>query len=271
MRRIGNNFYIQRGESFTLDFDVVNKNGDPLMLAKGLKNPYLVISITSALYTQRGITRENHWLGLGSITYQNGNGNIVNGHMKTFISTEALPLRDIDNNGYLDANDAIAIYGKNAGGKIVLNKNSEFDITNFLFVTENTDGQRVYKYLTGYTAVGNKIVEQSWEEYAFRIITSFDTKGWIEQDYTMDIKLLCGESLQEFVDKVLRGEGNTTSDELSTLDLQSLINKIVKQEDRELAQQILDANMPLMPNYDMRTTVQENMHIYVGVDTLGGR
>ena len=269
MRRVGNNFYIQRGESFTLDFDVVNKNGDPLMLSKGLKNPYLVISITSALYTQRGITRENHWLDLSTVKYPDGNGNIIDTQMKTFVSTEALPLRDIDNNGYLDANDAIAIYG-GEGGKIVLDKKSEFDITNFLFVTENTDGQKVYKHLTDYVVVGKVITEQFWEEYAFRIIKSFDTKNWIEQDYTMDIKLLYGESLEEFVDRVLRDEGNITGDELSTLDLQSLINKIVKQEDRELARQVLDANMPLIPNYE-KTVIQENMHIYVGVDTLGGR
>ena len=145
MRTLGNDVYIQRGETWSLDFDVTNSKGQPYMLLKEWQNPYLAITVTAARYAQEGDFRRTWWLDLDNMWVEKSDGSMELEPMKKFVSTEALNL------SLFSVNEAIGIYGTAAGGKIVLDPESDFDITNYLFfVDENSDGNLTYKYVKSY-------------------------------------------------------------------------------------------------------------------------
>ena len=52
MKILGDDVYIQRGENWSLDFDVTNEAVEPYMILKEWQNPYLVITVAAARYSQ---------------------------------------------------------------------------------------------------------------------------------------------------------------------------------------------------------------------------
>ena len=262
MQFVGKDIYIQRGETWSLDFDIVNAKGDPMMLLKGWQNPYIAITVTAARYEQEGDFRTTYWLDLSNRYVEKSDGSIVVEPMKTFISTEALFLN------LFSVDEALSLYGKDNGGKAVLDKESDFDITNFLFVTDpNNDGNKVYKYVSSYTLDTNgRVIAEVWEEYNFRLIKQFNTREWTEQKYLYDMKLLTGITLRDYVDTQLQIEGNSSTSE----DLQEDIDKIKDKTVREYVQRVFDEGMPLMPSYDTKALILEPHNIYVGADIQGG-
>lgn len=149
MNILGDDVYIQRGENWSLDFDITNADGEPFMMLKEWENPFLAITVTAARYSQEGDYRHTWWLDLTQRYVENEDGNLVLEPLKRFTSTEAL---------YLDADDfsvseVMATYGANGnpGGRIVTDPEDDFDVTNFLFyVDPNHDGNRIYKYCKSY-------------------------------------------------------------------------------------------------------------------------
>lgn len=158
MKILGDDVYIQRGENWSLDFDITNEAGEPFMMLKEWKNPYLVITVTAARYAQEGDYRHSWWLDLTQRYVENAEGKLVLEPVKRFTGTEAL---------FLDADDfsiteVLAAYGpdvKPTPGRIVTDKDSDFDVTNFLFyIDPNKDGNRIYKYCKDYTIVPETFV-----------------------------------------------------------------------------------------------------------------
>lgn len=158
MKILGDDVYIQRGENWSLDFDVTNEAGEPYMMLKEWQNPYLVITVTAARYSQEGDYRHSWWLDLTQRYVEDAEGNLVLEPVKRFTGTEAL---------YLDADDfsiteVMAAYGPEAKptpGRIVIDPESDFDVTNFLFyIDPNKDGNRIYKYCKSYTIVPETFV-----------------------------------------------------------------------------------------------------------------
>lgn len=157
MKILGDDVYIQRGENWSLDFDITNEAGEPFMMLKEWKNPYLVITVTAARYVQEGDYRHSWWLDLTQRYVEDAEGNLVIEPVKRFTGTEAL---------FLDADDfsiteVMAAYGSEASppGRIVIDKDSDFDVTNFLFyIDPNKDGNRIYKYCKSYTLVPDTFV-----------------------------------------------------------------------------------------------------------------
>lgn len=158
MKILGDDVYIQRGENWSLDFDITNEAGEPYMMLKEWKNPYLVITVTAARYSQEGDYRHSWWLDLTQRYVEDAEGNLVLEPVKRFTGTEAL---------YLDTDDfsiteVLAAYGpdtKPTPGRIVVDKSSDFDVTNFLFyIDPNKDGNRIYKYCKSYTIVPETFV-----------------------------------------------------------------------------------------------------------------
>jgi hypothetical protein len=275
MRFVGKDVYIQQGENWTLDFECTNEKGDPLQLLKYMDNPYIAITVTAARYAQKGDFRVTYWLDLKTRYVEKENGDIDTEPIKTFISTEALYLPMTSPTDF-SIDEALSIYGKDVGGSIVLDKSSDFDITNYLFVSDpNNDGKYIYKYVSSYTtgASGN-VTSEVWETYSFRVIKTFDTRDWVEQGYLYDIKILAGESLKEYVIRILQGEQYDTStiiiDDLSDTELQYYINSIKSKEHREYAQAVFDEGMPLMPSYDTKSILLEPSNIYVSTNIQGG-
>jgi hypothetical protein len=264
MKILGNDVYIQRGETWSLDFDVIGEEGDPYMIMKEWKNPYLAITVTSARYKQRGDFRKTYWLDLSNRFVEQADGSMVLAPIKKFISTEALYLM------FFSIEEAIAYYGVDAGGKIVLDSNSDFDITNFLFfIDEGSDNKKVYKYVKSYTVDGaGNIVNEVWEEYNFRIIKQFRTNDWIEQTYLFDIKVLSGESVKEHIANIL-GLDSSNANNWSDTETQSYINQITDDIKRLEMQNLFDSAIPIMPDYDTKSLILMPTNLYVSANIQG--
>lgn len=272
MRMVGNEVYIQRGETWSLDFSVTNKKGHPYVVLKNWRNPYLAITVSAALYEQRGDFRETYWLDLKQRYVEKRDGSMALENLKTFISGEVLWLP----NGFY-ATDAIALYGANSeNGKIVLDPTSDFDIKNFLFFCDPfSDGNYSYRYITEYELdEDGHIVEDSveWAEYDFRIIKHFTTKDWMEQNYLFDVKVLAGESVQEHIAAILDTQGTDYKSFVmwTNEDWERYIALIQDETLRTQAKELYDEGAPLMPSYDTKGLLIEPSTIHVSVNIQGG-
>lgn len=272
MRMVGNEVYIQRGETWSLDFSVTNKKGHPYVVLKNWRNPYLAITVSAALYEQRGDFRETYWLDLKQRYVEKRDGSMALENLKTFISGEVLWLP----NGFY-ATDAITLYGANSeNGKIVLDPTSDFDIKNFLFFCDPfSDGNYSYRYIIKYELdEDGHIVEDSveWAEYDFRIIKHFTTKDWMEQNYLFDVKVLAGESVQEHVAAILDTQGTEYKSFVvwTNEDWERYIALIQDETLRTQAKELYDEGAPLMPSYDTKGLLIEPSTIHVSVNIQGG-
>lgn len=272
MKMVGNDVYIQRGETWSLDFAMTNQKGHPYVILKNWSNPYLTITITAALYEQRGDLRETYWLDLSKRYIEQADGVFLVEPLKTFISAEVLLLP----NGFY-AEDALTYYGVDSGGRIVLDKTSDFDITNYLFFCDPfSDGNYVYKYIVDYTLDTDGYINEDsviWAEYDFRIIKQFITKNWMEQRYWYDIKVLAGESVQEHIKGILDTQQVEDIKPLTSWtneDYQSYINLIEDEAVRMEIQSLFEDGVPLMPSYDTKSLLLEPTAIYVSANIQGG-
>lgn len=265
MRMVGNEVYIQRGETWSLDFEITNQKGHPYMLLKNWQNPYLVITVAAALYEQKGDYRESYWLDLNRRFVEKSDGSVELEETKKFISTEALFVEDFD------IAQILSVYGVDAGGKIVADPESDFDITNYLFFADpNLDGNYIYKYVDTYEVSDDEYVAE-WKEYSFRIIKTFDTKSWMEQGYLFDAKILTGESLVDMIKAQLTIENITYSDDVwSDAETQLYINMISDATIKAEAQALFDENIPLRSTYDTKLLIIEPTRLYVSVNIQGG-
>ena len=289
---VGNEVYIQRGETWSLDFSVTNKKGHPYVVLKNWRNPYLAITVSAALYEQRGDFRETYWLDLKQRYVEQSDGSMALENIKTFISGEVLWLP----NGFYAA-DAIHLYGADSGnGKIVLDPTSDFDVTNFLFFCDPfRNGNYSYRYITKYEIAepvldeeGNLAVDEDgniideggyilegqteWAEYDFRIIKHFTTKDWMEQNYLFDVKVLAGESVQEYIAGILDTQGDSYKPFImwTNEDWDEYIALIQDETLRTQAEELYDEGAPLMPSYDTKGLLIEPSTIHVSVNIQGG-
>lgn len=290
MKLLGDDVYIQRGETWSLDFDVTNKKGDPYMLLKNWRNPYLAITVTAARYEQEGDFRRTYWLDLSKKWQELQDGSMQLVPFKKFISTEALSL---PNNSF-SILDAIDWYGTANGGKIVLDETSDFDIKNYLFyIDPQHDGNRIYKYVRRYVVDHKRIVDsyedpfthetinniqewdevtvEEWETYDFRVIKEFTTKDWMEQTYLFDMKILAGETVQEFVTTVLQMQQLTPiTTTWSDTQTREYIEQIEDEETRLYVQEVFESGMPLMPDYDTKSLILQPTKLIVSANIQGG-
>lgn len=267
MKRLNNDIYIQQGENFSLDFEITNERGDPYMLFKGWRNPYLVITVTSALYEQRGGFKQTFWLDLDRQLEEQMNGEIVSKPTKKFISTEALYIGDSEDDFAI--NQILAIYGES---KMVLNPASDFDVTNYLFFIVDENDVRTYKYIKSYTLDENGDYDDViWESYNFRVVKQFDTSKWTEQQYYYDIKILTGTTIEEYVKGHLSVENISTPD-FPWSDAQTIefIEQLKEEELRNYIHNLYDNNVPLIPEYDTKLLILDPTKIFVGVNLQGG-
>ncbi len=267
MKKLGDEVYIQRGEVWSLDFAVRTTKNHPFVVLKNWLNPYLAITVAAALYEQRGDYRETYWLDLQRKYVEQQDGNWQLEYLKRFISAEPLFLPD----GF-EVEDIATYYND----KIVFDKDSDFDVTNFLFFTDPySDGNNIYKYIVSYELDGGGQVDEKsvvWAEYDFRIIKQFVTKNWMEQAYWYDIKVLAGESVQEHLAGILEGQGITYKSlpTWTNEDWEDYLNLIEDIVVREEMWRLYDEGAPLMPTYDTKSLLLEPTPIYVSANIQGG-
>ena len=268
MRMIGNEVHIQRGETWSLDFSVRNKDGHPYPILKNWDTPYIAITVTAALYEQEGDYRETHWLDLSNRYIQRADGTYVLTPLKRFTSTEVLYLPD-----EFSTNEVMSYYGQDNGGKLVIDKDNDFDITNFLFFRDpQKNGNYEYKYIKSYTTNSSgDIIDEEWESYNLRVVDSFITRDWMEQGYLFDVKLLAGMSLQEYLMGILLGQGvMTKTGDWNNEDWDVYISQIIDPALREKVERLYDEGAPLLPTFDTKSVILEPTPLFVSVNLQGG-
>lgn len=271
MKVLGDDIYIQRGENWSLDLEITNGKGEPYMLFREWRNPFLVITVTAARYEQRDDFRQSWWLDMNNRWVEQPNGTFSVVPMKRFIETTALYVM------YHTIYQALLDYGVGtSSGRITADgdKTKPFDVTNFLFYTEpNADGKRIYKYCKDYTVDSSgAITSQTWEEYSFRIIKQFDTKTWTEQNYLFDMKILAGETVEEYTYNILVQQYEEDIPDLPWADEVTIVQmkRITNKELRQKVQMVFESGQPLMPDYDTKTLVLNPTKLTVSANIQGG-
>lgn len=274
MKKIGEDIYIQRGENFTLDFQVADELGSPFIVLKAWHNPYLAITVTAARYEQEGDMRQTFWLDLDRYYVENENGQLTLQWMKRFYSSKPLYLP----RSYFSIKDVVAYYSSFVDTDPDHSTRDNY-VSNYLFyIDKNADGKREYRYFNGYDANDNDI----WVKYDFRVITSFDTREWYEQRYLYDMKVLEGQSVNEYLLAVLNSEGqevflntdleesitnpNGWSDETVRIN----IERILDEEIKETITKLVDQNVPLMMSYETKALLLPLSNLYVSANIQGG-
>lgn len=262
MKIVGDTVYIQRGEIWSLDFDVTDEKGRPYMLFSKWSNPYLAITVAGSMYEQTGDMRETHWLDLSHRWVEQVDGSVEKEPFKRFIATEPLYLPD----GQFSVIDVLERYGD----RIVIDLVSDFDIKNYLFYIENSDGDYEYKYVSSYTGTDAESVSTSavWADYNFRVIKQFNTKSWMEQGYLYDAKILTGQTLEEYVAGILHE--SLPEEGWSDAELGDKISLIEDEQIRAKVLAVFESGMPLMPEYDVKALIIEPSKLLVSTNIQEG-
>ena len=266
MKMIGNEVYIQRGETWALDFAVKDKNGHPFTIPNNWQNPYIAITVTAARYEQKGDFRRTYWLDLTDRWVEQEDGSLALESVKTFTNAEPIYTTTFD------ISDILSKYGPENDGIIVADPTSDNDITNFLFYKWSVgDAANVYKYVEKYVENSDGTYSAVWKNYDFRVIKQFITKDWTEQSYLYDIKILAGESLEEHIAAILDGQ-QTPRDPLPWRDVQIPLY-IDAIEDVDKKKEVIDIYMsgaPLLPDYEVKNIILPPTKLYTSTNIQGG-
>lgn len=170
MMVFNNEITIRRGESFTMDKTIVNRDGSPYIVSGRMKNPFFLVTVTNSLYDQPDRYVCNVWIpveiGFDStvpIDLKSFKGMEGNTLYNSFEELDGLP------QGYI--------------GDVSI-QCQEGDA---LFYVEDIEGNRIYRYWKD---------GDGWLPYECRIICEFQsnlTKDWIEGTYFYNIWLIDGE------------------------------------------------------------------------------
>lgn len=171
MQSYKNELTVTRGETFTIDKTLVNKDGSPYIVSSKLNNPYWLLSISNTVYSQENRYVKNYWLPVSE---------------PRFNSTIALNIKDVK----VSADSNTPLY------------NSLKEITN-LPIIGYVNGVAV-SFDTGtdtlfYDDTIDKYMywDNGWKEYECRIIKTFlreDTIEWTSQNYQYSIQLVSGSN-----------------------------------------------------------------------------
>lgn len=181
MKTYKNEVSITRGETFTLDNYLVNKDGSPYIVSKHLSNPYWLLSISNSAYPQEGRYLKNYWLDVDNVKFD---------------TTVAIPLTAFKTGPtsvtplYTKFSDvpSLPITGYLNGNMVTIE-----DGTDCVLYEEDVEG-RIYKYYNDET--------QTWEDYDCRLIKAFsreDTSQLSSQKYVYSIQLVSGVTTFDYL------------------------------------------------------------------------
>lgn len=219
MKTFNNELVVHRGETFSIDKIVQNKDGSPYIVSSELSNPYWLLSVSTTRYEQANRYVKNYWLDLTNFL--------------KFKSTQAFDLKSLMNgpnpeasgygpiypNGFDDIIARSNISGAQyvAGGYIG-DKMVYLDYDDCVFFVENEDGERIYKYWS--VTEGRGGAELGWLDYNCRIVKAFtqdDTRQWVEQSYTYSITLVAGTEMLPYLQGLCSTNGLSTTGSVDVL------------------------------------------------------
>lgn len=266
MKKLGDEIFVQRGEKWTLDFEIRNEDGDPFVVLSSMQNPYCLITVTNADYSQQEEYRESYWLDLSNSYKENIDGSLVQVETKKFAISDVLKLST------WSVNEAISLYGSLYG----VNQTNIFD---YLFGIVQKDGTKLYSYVVDYSNNPAATYEQWYNVnanglsmgdgtgYKFQVMYTFDTKDWTAQNYLLDIKIVSGQTLRENLTAYLTDRGITVS---SNTDMEQMIELVDDEKDREFYQLFYLSGQPLMNDYDTNIVVLEPTKLTVSTNIQRG-
>lgn len=154
----GNEMVVHRGETFTIDRLVQNRDGSPFIISSKYKNPYLLLTVTSAKYSQENRYLANWWLSLKD--------------MPRFPNTIVKDVTNLNHmSQYMDDSPMEYVYHDLSTGE--------------------------YKYMKEYN-VGEVAIFEPYECRILHHFTHDITKNWVEQSYSYSIRLVDGEKLDAY-------------------------------------------------------------------------
>lgn len=184
MKTFNNELVIHRGETFSMDKVVQNKDGSPYIVSNKLQNPYVLVSVSTTRYDQNKRYLLNQWLPLSDKV--------------RFSITEPIDLLSFKT----EANGTVSKYTSFDDVKRELVSENEncivsgyigdqfvyYDYDDCVLYLKDERGVRDYKYWN--------LEQERLLKYEFRITCPFTqemTSKWIEQSYVYSITLMSGE------------------------------------------------------------------------------
>lgn len=184
MKTFNNELVIHRGETFSMDKVVQNKDGSPYIVSNKLQNPYVLVSVSTTRYDQNKRYLLNQWLPLSDKV--------------RFSITEPIDLLSFKT----EANGTVSKYTSFDDVKRELVSENEncivsgyigdqfvyYDYDDCVLYLQDGRGVRDYKYWN--------LEQERLLKYEFRITCPFTqemTSKWIEQSYVYSITLMSGE------------------------------------------------------------------------------
>lgn len=181
MKTLNNQIFVQRGETFSIDRAIENKDGSPYVICSEINNPYFLLTVTSTRYEQEDRYMLRKWIDLSTVP--------------RFKQTKIVDLRDY-NKTFDDITEVTTyeeyenvLFYVTEGDKLIL-----YQVGDAVF----TDGES-YKYWDP-----NK-TENGWTDYKCRFVVMFSssiTKNWVEQNYCYSINLVGGESSENVLREI---------------------------------------------------------------------
>lgn len=185
---------VKRGETFTLEFEVLNNDGTPHILYKEFINPYICIALRSNAYTQSGEVIRNYWLPLNNIP--------------NFEITEYLPIASNTQyppNEYADSSWAIAEAERPTGQMAVFVYNGDY-----VYYNINT---------------------QSYEPYNFvvsKVFVPSDTQDLTDINYVYDVYICSGPTVEDVIKTAWKSTyGESLNDALSKEQIENFYNRLL--------------------------------------------
>ena len=187
MKTFNNELVIHRGETFSMDKVVQNKDGSPYIVSNKLKNPYVLVAVSTTRYDQNKRYLLNQWLPLTdkarfSITDPIDLTSFktdVNGTVSKYTSFDDVNIRKpVIGSGGKDC-----IVSGYIGDRFVF-----YDYDDCVLYLENEQGIKEYRYWN--------LEHEGLLKYEFRITCPFTqdiTSQWVEQSYVYSMTLMSGE------------------------------------------------------------------------------
>lgn len=178
----GNEITVHRGETFTIDRYIVNRNGSPFVVSSKYANPYILLSVSSTRYSQADRYVLNVWMSLDAF----GPDQIT---LPRFVNTTIIEKPDEET------------FEKDAKEDAKAEKLTAEDFASGRFAAVYyivSTGK--YRYYAGQDANGDV-----FKDYEFRLTYPFThdiTSQWIEQSYLYSIRLVTGTSTDDYVCKI---------------------------------------------------------------------
>lgn len=184
MQTRNNEIIVHRGETWTMRKLIKNKDGSPYIISSRLNNPYWLISIASATYSQANRYVLEMWLNIND--------------SPRFKITRPVELKSI-NPSYTFENTSIPTgyeYDEDTGKLTYANV--------AIFYEKLSDSVINYKYWE-YIDNEDNLYDGKWVDYKCSITLPFTkdiTDNWIEQNYYYNISLVDGETLINYLNTV---------------------------------------------------------------------